>query len=436
MRRRSLSNTRATKALLLFLRLGMAIQVLVGLWLIMASVVRGWTILVTLLGVAVVLTYPIIWAQLVTVPLLLGRLLIVNPQQQRLIARSKQVFGSHTAVKIAVAGSYGKTTMKEILVAVLSQARNVAATPGNRNVASSHAVFAAGLTGEEEILIVELGEGKPGDIVKFSETIQPDIAVITGIAPAHLDTYKTIEAAAADIFTITDFVEAENVYVNGDSRQAQQYINPGQIVYSRHGVGDWKVCDLIVSGEKTTFTLQNDKEKIVLESGLLGEHLVGPLAAAAVLALKLGLTTEQVRAGVAATQPHEHRMQSKYIHGALVIDDTYNGNVEGVRAGLELLKNLHSKRKLYVTPGLVEQGPETQSVHLEIGNLIAAAKPDKVVLMKNSVTRYIQQGLQNGGYTGIVTVEENPLEFYTNLDQFVAVGDVVLMQNDWTDNYS
>jgi len=87
-----------------------------------------------------------------------------------------------------------------------------------------------------------------------------------------------------------------------------------------------------------------------------------------------------------------------------------------------------------VTPGLVEQGSKTQEVHEEIGARIASSV-DVVVLMQNSVTEYIKAGLKKRNFKGKLLEVSDPLQFYTNLDQFVAAGDIVLMQNDWTDNY-
>ena len=169
---------------------------------------------------------------------------------------------------------------------------------------------------------------------------------------------------------------------------------------------------------------------------MLGRHHLGFLALVAALALELGLTEKQVQAGIAKTKPFEHRMQPYQLAGAWVIDDTYNGNLEGIRAGTQLLKDLKAKRKIYVTPGLVDQGEETERVHREAGELIAAAQPDLVVLMQNSVTKFIEQGLKTGGFKGELRIETNPLDFYTNLTHFVATGDLVVMQNDWTDNYA
>jgi len=133
-------------------------------------------------------------------------------------------------------------------------------------------------------------------------------------------------------------------------------------------------------------------------------------------------------------RPFEHRMDPRPMHGAWIIDDTYNGNSQGVAAGLAFLKKSGARRRVYVTPGLVEQGSKTQEVHEEIGARIASSV-DVVVLMQNSVTEYIKAGLKKRNFKGKLLEVSDPLQFYTNLDQFVAAGDIVLMQNDWTDNY-
>jgi len=128
-------------------------------------------------------------------------------------------------------------------------------------------------------------------------------------------------------------------------------------------------------------------------------------------------------------------MQPYRLGGAWIIDDTYNGNIEGIRAGTQLLKELSGTRKIYVTPGLVDQGKDSDRVHEEMGRLIAGADPDIVVLMQHSVTKYIKRGLEAGDYKGEIIVEADPLDFYNNLQVFVAHGDLVVMQNDWPDNY-
>lgn len=434
MRRRTLEPTKAARLLLLALRLGIALQIstgliFLGLWLL------GQTPGTWQFGLSLLISYPIVWAHLVIVPIWAGRVFITGPKERRLIHQSKHIFATHKGVKIAVAGSYGKTTMKELLGTVLAEGKKVAITPANKNVASSHAVFARRLKGDEDVLVIEYGEGRPGDVTTFAETTQPTMGVITGIAPAHLDHYPSLEAAAQDIFSLATYLQNQHVYVNQESEAAQPFIKETHLTYNADGAGEWKVHHAKVDFDGVAFTLKKGTQQLHLHSGLLGRHQIGPLAAVAAIAHQLGLTKHQIETGISKTKPFEHRMFPRPLGGAWIIDDTYNGNIDGIKAGLALLKELPAKRRMYVTPGLVDQGVETERVHRQMGRLIAAAAPDQVILMENSVTSYIEAGLHEGDYRGKVQVEADPLRFYTSLEHLVAAGDVWLLQNDWTDNY-
>ena len=434
--RRKLDRTRRANMLLMVLRIGILLQIFAGLVLIYLG---GYQELVggVAFGAALIFAYPVVWAHLIVLPLLLGRTLVAKPQEKKAIIASEKIFADHEGVKIAIAGSYGKTTMKELLATVLAEGLKVAATPANKNVSSSHAIFAQKLKGDEAVLIIEYGEGAPGDVVTFAKTTSPTHAVITGVSPAHLDQYKTLKAAGEDIFSVADYLKGKNVYVNADSPETRPFIKSSYHSFNNQGALGWEVGDVEISLEGIKFALnKKGKQSINLNSRLIGRHQVGFLAFVAALALELGLTSKQVQEGIAKTEPFEHRMQAYELSGAWVIDDTYNGNLEGIRAGTSLLKELPAERKIYVTPGLVDQGEEKRRVHEEAGELIANAKPDLVVLMKNSATAHLKRGLKSGGYKGELRIEENPLEFYTNLAHFVATGDLVVMQNDWTDNYS
>ena len=434
-KRRSLDKTKAARALQFFLTVGVVCQLAVGLFAIWHGIATQNTIWV-LLGAIVCIVYPFVWPYLLVLPIVCARLTIVGLRDRRFIKQSEAIFRQHPGQRIAVAGSYGKTTMKELLGTVLAAGLKVAITPDNKNVASSHAMFAKKLHGDEDVLVIEYGEGKPGDVEKFCKTTHPTLGLITGLAPAHLNRYATLDDAGADIFSLANYLKDSPVFVNAESPDTARFMQPGFIAYSRHGVADWKVSNVKLNIHGTEFTLSNRSDSLRLRSGLLGKHQVGPLAASAVIASQLGMTKKQIEEGVANTKPFEHRMQPRHLHDAWIIDDTYNGNIEGIRAGLELLAYLPASRKVYVSPGLVDQGVETARVHKEMGEYIAKAQPDIVYLMRNSVTSYIMGAMERAGFNGEVAIQEDPLEFYTNIDQFVVAGDLVLMQNDWTDNYN
>ncbi len=366
-----------------------------------------------------------------------GGSMLLSASRRKILKSAKNKMQKTKAVKIAIVGSYGKTTMKELLATVLNEGMKVAATPGNNNVAISHARWVTNrLSGDEEVLVIEFGEYRPGDIAKMAEMFRPDKAVITGIAPNHLENYRDYNELKADLASIRQFVEPADLFVP-DKTAKELNLKEGDFTeFNSSMVVGWKISNLVLGLEGIGFKMSKGKKSMSLHSELLGEHLVGPIALAAAIADDLGLTTKQIEAGVSKTTAFEHRMQPRNVSGAVIIDDTYNGSIEGMRAGLRLLSGLKARRKIYVTPGLVEQGSQNETVHTELGKLIAQANPDVVVLMDNSVCQIIKSSLKANGYENELRVETDPLKFYTNIQYEVAAGDIVMMQNDWTDNYN
>lgn len=362
------------------------------------------------------------------------QVVVVGPRQRREIAKAQKKLLDIPAARIAVLGSFGKTSMKELLMTVLSEAKMVSATPGNKNVLISHARWASKLTGNEEVLIIEYGEAAPGDIRRFADYSKPTHAVVTGLAPAHLDYYPSLESIRDDFASILEEVDPQNVWFSDHSPLLHDAFE-GAHAYSAAGMTGCKVANVKIDFDGMSFTVSEGKQKTTYHTGLLGEHQLGPIVAVIDIARKLGLSTTQIKHGLEKAQPYEHRMQPKPLHEAWIIDDAYNGNIEGMKAGLKLLMELPAKRRIYVTPGLVDQGSENEQVHHELGKRIAQARPDRVVLMQNSSTNYIISGLEEIGYHGELIIETDPLGYYIGLEHQVAAGDVVMLQNDLPDAY-
>ncbi|NTW61946.1 hypothetical protein HGB25_00850 [Candidatus Saccharibacteria bacterium] len=433
--RRQLDYTVKAKLILMFTWL-LLLAMYVAISLLMVWAVWSSSVLFAALAGLLFLITPVFLAYLITIPLWLLQVFVQKPIERKMIKRAKRILASHKGHRIAIAGSYGKTTAKEIIASVLSEGKKVAFTPGNMNTPIGISRFVSTLRGDEEVLIFELGEEKVGDVKRLCELVKPDVGVITGINEAHLSSFGTLENTASTIFELRDYLGDRTVYKNCESPLVATRIDcTDEYAYGRHGTDGWKASGGKVDFHGTKFVAQKGKRKIMVHSGLLGLHQIGIITVAIAIAESLGLTDHQIVSGISKTVPFEHRMSPTQLGGATVIDDTYNGNSEGVHVGLDLLKSLPAKRRIYVTPGLVDQGSKTKEVHVTIGKQIATVA-DITVLMKNSVTDYIVEGLKSGGYDGKLVVIDNPLEFYTNLDHFVASGDIVLMQNDWPDNYA
>ena len=433
MKRRQLDMTKKVRLLLAVLRviaLVLFLAVVAGMVLTVITNDYVWAIYSALL----ILLAPHILSYGILIPLFVGWLFIQKPRERAMISRARKTLSEHAGYRIAIAGSFGKTTAKEILLAVLSEGKKVAATPGNMNTAIGISRFIQKLNGDEDVLIFELGEEKVGDVRRLSRLTRPQAGIITGINEAHLASFKSLENTVSTIFELADFVEGPKLFVNGESQLVKKHKKADQIVFDRKSVHGWKVSNATTAVSGTEFTLSKADVSIQAQTSLVGLHTVGITAAVMVIAYELGLTVKEIEQGLRNVKAFEHRMEPRPLHGAWLIDDTYNGNSEGVQAGLAFLKTVDAKRRIYVTPGLVEQGDKTESVHEMIGET-AASSADIVVLMQNSTTEFIKKGLKRKKFKGQLIEVDDPLEFYSNLEHFIAAGDVVLMQNDWTDNY-
>jgi UDP-N-acetylmuramoyl-tripeptide--D-alanyl-D-alanine ligase len=119
----------------------------------------------------------------------------------------------------------------------------------------------------------------------------------------------------------------------------------------------------------------------------------------------------------------------------LIIDDSYNGNPDGVEEAIRVLSEFKDRRKLFITPGLVEIGTETGSAHKIIGNTLAGVA-DRVLLVKNSATPYIEEGLLEKKFPkDSIIWFETAESLHANLGQIIRPNDVILFQNDWGDQY-
>ena len=362
---------------------------------------------------------------------------IQKPLEQRLIRRAKETLRRHPAVKIAIAGSYGKTSMREILKTVLAEGKKVAAPPGSYNTPLGIASFVKTLTGDEEVIIFELGEYYPGDVRMLCEFVEPSMGVITGINEAHLEKFGTLERTADTIFELADHLSHRTVYVNADNAIADARATAGHIRFSLGAVGEWRVRNAKTGLEGTSFTLQHGTIEINAHSKLLGLHMVGLLAAAAHIAQGLGLTVNQIEKGIANTRAFSNRLEPKILsEGVVLLDDSYNGNPDGVHAVIAFLESLKGHRRFYVTPGLVEMGERKEAVHKEIGKELADAGIEHVILVRNSVTGFIEAGLKEAGFKGTLTWYNDGPSAYAALPHLTVPGDVVLIQNDWPDQYA
>lgn len=369
--------------------------------------------------------------------------------KNRIINKAKEKLLNYPNLRvIGIAGSYGKTTMKEVLYSVLSQKYKVIKTDKNINtpIGISRQILAE-LSPEHEIYIVEIGEYYRGDIAEICDITPPEIAVITGINEAHLEKMGSLNTTIPAIFEVADSAkEKATVVINKDDKRVaenyRKYTQKEIIEYSIKGGGDFTTKNITLSEhslEMTFEVLKNRKHYGRYNVPILGEYIVGDIIAAIQIAelSVFKLSPDEIKRGVENIQPVPHRLEPiiNKQTGVLVIDDSYNGNPDGVEEAIKLLGQFKKRRKVYVTPGLVETGEKSAEIHYNIGKTLSDVA-DIVVLIKNSATPHIAKGLTENGFNekNIVWFDTSK-EAHGQMGEVTRLNDVVLFQNDWPDNY-
>ena len=381
-----------------------------------------------------------------------------------IVIRAKSKIKKLSGLKIiAVAGSYGKTTMKEVLGQVLGIRYNVSGTPESVNTPVGIARWILNkVDSSTEVLVVEMGEHYSGDVEDICNITKPEVVVITGINEAHLERMKNLDTVTATIFEAVSHSKPKALVVlNGDDANVVAHYK--EYVWPDHQVEQYKVGDLKAKAFNTEKLCWEAEFKGIgkVDVWLLGEYILADVQAAIKIAKNLGMDDEDIKKGISKILPIEHRLQPlKSGSDILVIDDSYNGNPDGVREAIKVLGKFTNRRKVYITPGLVEMGKASEVIHRNIGKQLASVA-DVVILIKNSVTPWIEEGVLSSRRhsEGVQKAEEfqqqeilrsaqddagrrpeivwfdTAQEAHVNLGKILKPGDVIVFQNDWGDSY-
>ena len=275
---------------------------------------------------------------------------------------------------VQVTGSAGKTTTKEMIASVLSQRYNTLRTEGNFNNDIGAPLTLLRLMPEHQAAVIETGMNHFGEIRYLGEMVRPDIAVITNVGDAHIEnlgnTRQGILRAKCEIF---ENLTPEGVAVlNGDDGLLNTVTLPQAIL--RCGVDDGcgvRVTDIDDRGlEGVACTVTIEGEHYRLTTSAPGRYMIYPMAMAAAIGRRLGLTGEEIAAGVAAYTTVGSRMHLIRLPGErLVIDDCYNANPQSMAEGLRMLAASPAQHRVAVLGDMGELGQLTAQAHRDMGAL-------------------------------------------------------------------
>lgn len=354
----------------------------------------------------------------------------------------KKLEAQPNLIKIGITGSYGKTSVKNILATILSSKYKVCETPFSYNtpLGLSKTILSS-LSSDDEVFIAEMGAKNVGDIAELCDMVKPNIALITGIGNQHMATFASRENLIKTKSEITlGMADGGKLFVNIDSAGAEEIYNAAKCKKIKTSYAKGKsqvfVTDETVDEKGSAFTLHIGKETIKCQTSLLGAHNISNIILAVTVAKELGLSVKEIASGIEKLVPTSHRLAIVPSSNSLiVIDDAYNGSVEGTKAALDVLSKFKGK-KVVITPGLVELGNEQFNSNFEFGKDMARVA-DYVII--NGITNYdsLSSGLIFGGFDESHILRSGSLaQAVTLLSKITDPGDVVLFENDLPDNYA
>ena len=394
------------------------------------------------------LSYALIGIIPLTLPVFVFLAYFITYPLEKLISSSyikkakKKLANCKNLTVVGITGSYGKTTVKNILKIILEEKFKVCASPSSYNTPLGIAkTILSNLSESDEVFIAEMGAKQMFDIKELCEIVEPEIGLITGIGNQHLLTFGSVENIVKTKGELAEFVSQTKgkLFVNIDSDLSKKLAeNYSKAITTSIGVssGDMFVQNVKTTSKGSTFELVAKGEVQKCETILLGEHNISNILIASRVAYEMGISLKEISAGIKKLHTVQHRLEIvKSSSTYTIIDDAYNSSVEGSKASLNVLSKFAGS-KFVITPGLVELGDEQYNSNFEFGKNMAEVC-DYVIIDYASNFKAISEGLKSANF------DEDKIIQVANLTQAVEIlnklakkDDVVLFENDLPDNYS
>lgn len=407
------------------LRFGILLQLLLGFWLIgewyWHDLLAGWAF-----GLALIISYPIVWAHVLVVLVWLRRLAHPKALGKAILctileAQVRQLRTRHNFKVVAIAGSVGKTSTKAAIARTVQAGLRVQWQEGNYNdrLTVPLVFFNQPLPGlfnllawiriwqgnqkiiraeyPYDVVVVELGTDGPGQIEQFAY-IKPDVAVVTAITPEHMEYFGTLDAVATEECKVFDFTDT--VLVNIDDTPEQYLEGRTFTSYGLQKKADYYATDRtskVLSGQQLTFML-GKKHKFTATVPMLGVQGAKIAMAAVAVAHVLEMPNSRIEQGLRNVEPFAGRMRIlKGIKKSILIDDTYNSTPIAVKAALDVVYEVDAPQRIAILGSMNELGEYSADAHTEVGEYCDPQKLELVVTIGDDANTYLAEAAEKNG---------------------------------------
>ncbi|MCX7987965.1 MAG: UDP-N-acetylmuramoyl-tripeptide--D-alanyl-D-alanine ligase [Thermodesulfovibrio sp.] len=323
---------------------------------------------------------------------------------------------------IAVIGSNGKTTTKELIAACLSKKYLILKTEGNLNNNIGVPICLSRIEKNTEIMVLELGTNRKGDIRELCEIVKPQYAVITNIGYEHIEGFGSLEGVRDGELEILPYVKT--VFANGDDKFLMEGLKNWKgsvITFGLNRENDYYGSDIEFKNEGIEFIFHTDTTSFSLKTKLLGLHNVYNVTSACAVAVHFGISKCMIREALESFNPPKMRGEIYKIKGTEIFFDAYNANPSSMRVALnELVRRKNNRKAIAVLGDMLELGEYTERAHEEIGKWLKELGIESFI----GVGKFIKNALTyvNGH------VFENAEEAGNFLKESLTGGEIILIK--------
>ena len=333
---------------------------------------------------------------------------------------------------IAITGSVGKTSTKDIVASVVSQKFKTLKTEGNNNNNIGLPLTILKLK-NEEALVVEMGMNHFGEISLLTNIAKPTLAIITNIGTSHIGNLGSRENILKAKLEILEGMKIPKVIINNDNDLLHKWYNENKNKIEIHTYGIKNESEIMAQNielgeEESKFLAKSkDNEELQINIPVGGEHFIYNALCGISVGKLLGLSNEKIEKGISTFELTKKRMDIKNLkNGVTLINDSYNASYESMKASLEYLSKRTDLRKIAVLGDMLELGEYSKELHKKVGEEVAKGNID-ILICRGEYSQDIIEGAKNNKKTKIIKLNTND-EILKKLQEILKEGDVVLIK--------
>jgi UDP-N-acetylmuramoyl-tripeptide--D-alanyl-D-alanine ligase len=329
---------------------------------------------------------------------------------------------------VAVTGSAGKTTTKDVIAHLVAVEMAVGKTIGNLNNHFGLPLSILRLPDESQAAVLEMGMNHAGEIRALARIARPDIGVVTNVGYAHVEAFGSIERVAGAKRELIEELAPEGVAVlNADDRLVAQFseVHRGRVVtFGLSETADVRADNIESGSERVRFRCRG----VQFESPLVGRHGLSNVLAGIAVAEVFEIAPERLRDAVRSLSAGKMRGERLEHNGVIIWNDSYNSNPEAARAMLDVLRETPARRRIAVLGEMLELGQSTEPLHREIGKYAAMERIDVLVGIRGAARFMVEEAVKAGLSDGAAYFFEDPVAAGDFLHRLLEPGDAVLFK--------